>query len=707
MNRAVLPHLDQRDTFLFGLSIKPLIVLVTLWTIDTAIPFLLWVATHNLLVTAGLVSILLGVAGVEFLAFKFPRDGIELTEWLVRGLHFYERPRRWTTDPADVRDTQVGLLDFPKGNVRTLELTGLDLALRSEPEQFATAEQWRRLVDARDTPVTFVAAAERVDVDGLRTAALTAGDLDPRLAALSVAYAGQLGRHHGTMQRKVRAVVSAESERALDAEETDLIRDLSGIGLRAQRVPTSLPDLTVQEAPTHLRLGPGLPITDGPTWMRAMLVSEWPREISPTWAQALLTHNGLADVVLRIEPVARDQAAKDLEKLTIAYESSLVVPTKGQTYGLTVALTDAVNAAMEVVKGATRLHSIGLYVIAYGDSLETMEAEAEAVARRARKLLLRLEPTTFRQRAGLMTVLPTGADQVEHHRRVTSDALGSIIPFATASFGGHPQTGILVGSVVATGAPVILDRFALPNHNMLVLGTSGGGKSFLAKLLAAREQLRGVRIVILDPEEEYSALTTALGGIVIHPRGTADVPTLPGPLECLSLSRAGDDVPADRADEEIARVAGEVLAAVWERIRTGDHHRTVVVVDEAFLSLVRNDKASWAAWQLVKRSRKRNASLVVVSQDVDDVLSTELGAAIINNSAIKILLRQDPNAEDRVRKAFGLSGGEWQMLVSAPIGEALLIAGDERAAVRIEASPYEATYCGRPATEPHPAASLT
>ena len=90
---------------------------------------------------------------------------------------------------------------------------------------------------------------------------------------------------------------------------------------------------------------------------------------------------------------------------------------------------------------------------------------------------------------------------------------------------GHP-TGILFGRGVSRtrteatsgggGSPIFVDRFALPNHNMLILASSGAGKSYTAKALTGRSALQGDEVLIVDPDDEYVRLTEALGGEVIR-----------------------------------------------------------------------------------------------------------------------------------------------------------------------------------------------
>ena len=90
-----------------------------------------------------------------------------------------------------------------------------------------------------------------------------------------------------------------------------------------------------------------------------------------------------------------------------------------------------------------------------------------------------------------------------------------------------------------------------------------------------------------------------------------------------------------------------------------------------------------------KAGRKRGAGLTVVTQDAADVLSTDLGRAVVSNAATQILLRQAPQAIDDISRAFDLSAGERQFLLSADRGQGLLCSGPHRVAFQALASPAE------------------
>lgn len=95
------------------------------------------------------------------------------------------------------------------------------------------------------------------------------------------------------------------------------------------------------------------------------------------------------------------------------------------------------------------------------------------------------------------------SDDSRHRYLLDSRALSTFLPiFLSTSF---MQDGVMIGTDSTTGVPVFLDQFSLPSHNMLILGETGSGKSFFAKILIQRFRLteRVRKIIVLDPLNEY------------------------------------------------------------------------------------------------------------------------------------------------------------------------------------------------------------
>lgn len=131
-----------------------------------------------------------------------------------------------------------------------------------------------------------------------------------------------------------------------------------------------------------------------------------------------------------------------------------------------------------------------------------------------------------------------------------------------------------------------------------------------------------------------------------------------------------------------------VLDAIWRQVTSPQRRRRLVVVDEAWL-LMRDPEGARFLLRMAKAARKLWAGLAVITQDAADVLGSELGAAIVANSATQVLFRQAPQALDTVVHAFRLSEGEAGLIASAGPGLGLLAAGAARVSFQVIASDQE------------------
>jgi type IV secretory pathway VirB4 component len=441
-------------------------------------------------------------------------------------------------------------------------------------------------------------------------------------------------------------------------------------------------------APEALEITPRA-VKAGDTWFRTLAITGWPREVSAGWLQPLLSWRGAADIALYFEPIANDTAARHLQKQRARFSASL--SKAGVSDPMTeVAATDAEDIARAIARGESRLFRLGLYITLRADTPEALDAETYKVKVLCSSLLLDARPTTYRALEGWLTTLPLGADQIKLRRTFDTKAGADCFPFATGEMVGHPS-GILFGRGVSRtrtevgggGSPVFVDRFALPNHNMLILASSGAGKSYTAKALTGRSALQGDEVLIVDPDDEYVRLTQALGGEVI--REPTQQPKEDSRVVCYALG--------ETEEARLHEAVGQALGSVWQRVDKGPVRRRQVVVDEAYLMLRENPEASYLLWALIKRSRKRLCGLTIITQDLADVLSTTLGESIINNASIHLLLRQTEKAIDGIGSAFGLSEGERSFLVAAPQGQGLLLVGGERAALKVVTSQLEHGLC--------------
>lgn len=128
------------------------------------------------------------------------------------------------------------------------------------------------------------------------------------------------------------------------------------------------------------------------------------------------------------------------------------------------------------------------------------------------------EKLTMRQKEGFLSVVPTGYNCFgsQFERVLPVSSVANLYPF---NFSGKTDPkGIYIGrDKFGTNILVDFDRRAedKTNSNILILGNSGQGKSYLLKLLLTNIRESGKNIICLDPEAEYEDLCNNLGGCYI------------------------------------------------------------------------------------------------------------------------------------------------------------------------------------------------
>ncbi|GIH99160.1 VirB4 family type IV secretion system protein [Planobispora takensis] len=549
----------------------------------------------------------------------------------------------------------------------------------------------------------------------------------------------------------------------------------------------------VEVRPRHLHVGDGVCAT--------LAITGYPRDVAPGWLEPLLAYPGRVDVSLHLEPVPSLIASDRLRKQLARLESGLRADQQhGRLLdpGAEVAAEDAQELASRIARGQAKLFRASIYLTVHAGSEQELSDACAQVRALAASLLLDARQVTFRQLQGWVSSLPLACDNLAMRRTFDTPALAAAFPFTspdlTAELG---PTAVLYGANLSSSSLVAWDRFAQDNHNSVILARSGAGKSYLAKLEALRSLYAGIEVAVIDPEDEYARMCSAVGGAYLrlgasgvrlnpfdlppHDQRDSDpltrralfLHTLVGvmldePLDRVSkaaLDRAilaayreagitherrtwnrkppllkdlsnaltWDEDP--RARELAAGLAPYVtgshrllfdgptttrpdshlvvfslrdlpdelkavgtlltLDAVWRRVSDSrDRRPRLVVVDEAWL-LMKDPEGAKFLLRMAKAARKHWAGLSVVTQDAADLLGSDAGQAIIANSTTQILLKQAPQAIDRITDAFCLSDGERQLLLSAERGTGLLTAGTggQRVPFAALSSPTEHVLC--------------
>jgi len=248
-------------------------------------------------------------------------------------------------------------------------------------------------------------------------------------------------------------------------------------------------------------------------YYRTLYVVGYPRYVSANWLYSLVTFDHPLYISMYIYPAESKNVLDDLRKKIAEMEATIEGDIKAGKVvdpSVQVALDDALALQAELAKGAERFFQFGLYITIPADNLEELNRITKEVDSVLSSLLIIARQATLEMEEGFKSTLPIFYDRLSVWRNMDTTSLATTFPFATASL--TKNEGILYGINEHDGSLIIFDRFTLENANSVILGKSGGGKSFLVKLEALRLLMMGVDVIIVDPENEYEKLAKSMGG---------------------------------------------------------------------------------------------------------------------------------------------------------------------------------------------------
>lgn len=190
---------------------------------------------------------------------------------------------------------------------------------------------------------------------------------------------------------------------------------------------------------------------------------------------------------------------------------------------------------------------VNVFIEVYGESRDELKANVERLTRTCESHGVSIEECKLRQKEGFIGVSPIGWDTQGYllANNIPSNTFGRLYPFSASSL-NDPQ-GMILGRTIDKGI-FCLDIWGRDlyrtNSNIVIIGDSGQGKSYLIKKIIAQQRLRGTVVFCFDSEGEYVDLTERMGGTNINCSiGNFVI----NPLEVRSFRNADDDeVGADK-----------------------------------------------------------------------------------------------------------------------------------------------------------------
>ena len=198
-----------------------------------------------------------------------------------------------------------------------------------------------------------------------------------------------------------------------------------------------------------------------------------------------------------------------------------------------------------------------MHLMLIADTKEGLENKKMQVKNYLDAMEMKAIPLRFEQQNILKSIIPIFPNQAVESRIGTpmpSPTMAAMYPFIFDTIKDEGLSTLL--GVDFSGGVVLFNQFLYQirkennrnNANMIILGTSGSGKSTAAKLILRSHIRNGYQIVAVDPEGKISEMTKMYGGTVVD-LGKGGEFGMVNPLEIL----------VDADDDELKNGAGNTV----------------------------------------------------------------------------------------------------------------------------------------------------
>lgn len=168
----------------------------------------------------------------------------------------------------------------------------------------------------------------------------------------------------------------------------------------------------------------------------------------------------------------------------------------------------------DIKNGNEKIKEVSLILAISGDRKEREELFRE-LKRLAEMYQIKLDIPRLRQMEAWQSLDITGKNLKDYSIYLPTMTLSAGFPFTKTNFNDY--NGYILGYDIHTCLPIFFDPFYLnkksrTSHNIAIVASTGGGKSYTMKKILVNEFSRQTKIFILDAEGEYQKLVSSNGG---------------------------------------------------------------------------------------------------------------------------------------------------------------------------------------------------
>lgn len=237
-------------------------------------------------------------------------------------------------------------------------------------------------------------------------------------------------------------------------------------------------------------------------------IYDYPFEVSAVWLANLVnipntslifTFNSIS------EEVAKKQLNKAMQNLaTLNFMTKSLSERRDYDYHY-----QSLNELLDqIAGGGEKIFNTNMYLLISGADHKQLKQNISAVEYEIKNNNMKFDKLYYRQLEAFLSVMPDSADWFkEIGHEIPCLTIAASFPFLNQEL--NDQQGLFLG-FNESGNKVFFDQrtksSTRKNHNQLIIGTSGSGKSYTSKKEVNYQITLGHKVIIIDPEREYRDL---------------------------------------------------------------------------------------------------------------------------------------------------------------------------------------------------------
>ena len=310
-------------------------------------------------------------------------------------------------------------------------------------------------------------------------------------------------------------------------------------------------------------------VQSGENFMRVIAIADYPKRVYGNWLSELKRKKGAIDIVQYIDSASNNSMVTYYKKTIQNKEAQLLNTFDPYKQKVLKNYIDSANMQLDkYLDNSTTFVYQHMLVYLRANSLTELEDLTDNVKNTLIKLQMKpLVPVkaTFQS---FWSTMPINENLLGDYtyKESNTEVASSMFPFDDAEITDLKPRSDIEGVNKDTNSIIaidMLDRNKTLNQNMVVIGTSGVGKTTYMIQKILRYAIQDYQIYIIDPENEYTKIVELLGGAVLHL--TSNAKSKINPMQIFSEEILSADEAVTNLDElvkdKIQRLKGffEVL----------------------------------------------------------------------------------------------------------------------------------------------------